>query len=678
MSSESEINGLAITAHSGREGPPDLRFIHYNDVYHVESGSSEPIGGVERFQTVVDDYRSAPRYHNLPELLTFFSGDVFNPSLESTVTKGQHMVPFLNKIGTDVACIGIGVIGLGEREWLGTINSLPPGLIYKSASKTAIELVPKLREQGADIVIAVTHQREPNDIKLANSVPPGLIDIVLGGHDHFYAHAVINGIHVLRSGTDFKQLSYVEAFRKPNSSGWEFNIIRRDIVRSIPIDPETGVLVAKLTSALKTKLEKPVGYTAAPLDGRFTTVRTRESNLGNFICDLMRFYYHADCAIMAGGTIRGDQVYPPGLLKLKDVLNCFPFEDPVVVLKVSGRNLVDSLENGVSQLPALEGRFPQVSNITFEYSASAPPGSRVNWVKVDGQPLDYEKYYTLATRGYMGRGKDGYTSLLVQSEGGEIEELVSEENGMLISAIIRQYFMSLKIMGKWRRMSPSLHKHWDGVHSRLHAQCGGSWIKTPSPAAEKSNIDMLLNAATTTTTTTTLEHRIQRTHHKTPKRPEMRRYGRYHDRSLNKRRKDIHNPDNKPLSHLPASSYPSSDESTSTKHSEGAHMDSESDSEPEILISSHEEMNYVTTTATSAAEEEYRIRLARKVLKKWMRLAGVQSSGCVDDAGEEFTPSWTWGIAPRCEGRILVRTRIVEDGQLNGVGRRKENVLNGV
>jgi 5'-nucleotidase len=35
--------------------------------------------------------------------------------------------------------IKIGLIALGEREWLGTINSLPPNLIYKSASQTAKE-----------------------------------------------------------------------------------------------------------------------------------------------------------------------------------------------------------------------------------------------------------------------------------------------------------------------------------------------------------------------------------------------------------------------------------------------------------------------------------------------------------------------------------------------------------
>lgn len=220
--------------------------------------------------------------------------------------------------------IKIGLIGLVEREWLDTINVLPPNLIYKSASATAEELVPGLREQGAEMIIAITHQREPNDNKLAETTSPGLIDLVLGGHDHYYQHSLLNGTHILRSGSDFKQLSYIEARRKADgTASWDFTIYRRDIVQQIPEDKSTVELVEKLTSALKAKLEKPVGYTAAPLDARFTTVRLKESNLGNFVCDLMRSFYQADCCIMAAGTVRGDQIYPPGVLKMKDIMNWY-------------------------------------------------------------------------------------------------------------------------------------------------------------------------------------------------------------------------------------------------------------------------------------------------------------------------------------------------------------------
>src|SRR4051794_1265862 len=98
-----------VTFKSDRDlsSPPDLRILHYNDVYHLDpSSSSEPVGGVARFQTAVNEYRSAERFQGQPELVTLFSGDVFNPSLESAVTKGKHMTPILNGIGTDCACVG--------------------------------------------------------------------------------------------------------------------------------------------------------------------------------------------------------------------------------------------------------------------------------------------------------------------------------------------------------------------------------------------------------------------------------------------------------------------------------------------------------------------------------------------------------------------------------------------
>ncbi|KAL8824164.1 MAG: hypothetical protein Q9170_008236, partial [Blastenia crenularia] len=433
------------------------------------------------------------QFRHLREQCTFpwLLANVLDPALGEGVALANCEKTMILEASNGVK---IGVIGLAEREWLDTINSLPPNLVYKSASEIAKELIPPLRDQGAEIIIALTHAREPSDIKLAEKTPPGLIDLILGGHDHFYAHQIINGTHILRSGTDFKQLSYIEAFHQPPSNlhnghspqnQWSFRITRHDITRSIPEDPTTLSLVSTLTSSLKRHLETPIGYTFAPLDARFTTVRTRESNLGNFVADLMRHHYTADCAIMAGGTIRGDQVYPPGILRLKDIMNCFPFEDPVIVIRVKGKAIREALENSVFLVPALEGRYAQVSGMRFCYDASAKPGERVKWVEVAGSPLDEGGEYTMATRGYMGRGKDGFTSLLVRSEGGEAEEIVSEENGILISMILRQYFMSLKVMRRWRRWEPSMGRHWDGVHEKLHGKEGAVDVVKPDGRGHK-------------------------------------------------------------------------------------------------------------------------------------------------------------------------------------------------
>ncbi|KAF3925503.1 Apyrase [Arthrobotrys entomopaga] len=346
--------------------------------------------------------------------------------------------------------IKIGVIGLVEEEWIATVNSIPPNVEYIDAASVAKELVPKLREDGAEMIIVVSHAREPNDVKLAKALPEGLIDIILGGHDHHYAHQIVNGTPVLRSGTDFKNLSYLTARRKSSGKGWDFDILKRDITSEIQEDEDAAKIVTDLTGALKAKMEKPIGITTVPLDSRFTIVRTQESNIGNFSCDVMRYFYNTDCALMASGTIRGDVIYEPGVIRIKDLLDCFPFQDPCVVIKISGEKIIAALENAFSKVPALEGRFPQVSGIRVTYDPEAEPYKRVRDVQIASQedpakyePLEKDKLYTMATREYMQRGKEGNEMMA------DCEVIVSAESGLLLSTILRQYFLSLKILGSW-------------------------------------------------------------------------------------------------------------------------------------------------------------------------------------------------------------------------------------
>ncbi|KAI9672305.1 MAG: hypothetical protein M1831_002121 [Alyxoria varia] len=635
---------------SNREEKPELRLLHYNDVYHMDSSSREPVGGIARFQSICNYYRNDPAFKNQSKLVTFFSGDAFNPSLESAVTKGVRSTGLSELLRTsvltpNVACVGnhdldfgvpqfrhlaqqcefpwllanvldpalgedvslgnaektkiietsngykIGVIGLVEREWLDTVNSLPPNLEYRSASATAKELVPKLREDGADIIIAVTHAREPNDLKLAEKTPPGFIDIIMGGHDHFYQHKLVNGIHLLRSGTDFKQLSYVEAWRKKDGSkGWDFDITRRDVLRSVPEDPEAAALVEKLGSRLKDKLEKPIGYTSAALDARFQTVRQQESNYGNFVCDLMRLYYEADCTIMAAGTIRGDQVYPPGILRAKDIMNCFPFEDPVVVIKVNGKAIVDALENGVSLYPALEGRFPQVSNIHFTFDPNAEPGSRITKAAIgDDDPVIPDKPYVLATRDYMIRGKDGYTSLLSNTSGGHAEEVVSEENGILISMLLRQYFLSLKVLGKWDHWGKSMGRHFDTcVHSNMP-------VKEPTTTSSSGG-------------------------------------------------------DQKPASSQARQENGPTDEDIAESDDDDV---IEGDVNEQISLKmSHTDSASSSHSRSKLEAQDRELGVMRRSFRKWARVAGLAGRITMQGGEEEFTPGWTKGITPKLEGRI--------------------------
>ena len=82
------VDELLVYSDGEENCAPEIRVLHYNDVYHIDASSAEPVGGIARFQTVCNYYRNNERFGGQPNLVTVFSGDAFNPSLESSVTKG--------------------------------------------------------------------------------------------------------------------------------------------------------------------------------------------------------------------------------------------------------------------------------------------------------------------------------------------------------------------------------------------------------------------------------------------------------------------------------------------------------------------------------------------------------------------------------------------------------------
>ena len=113
-----------------------------------------------------------------------------------------------------------------------------------------------------------------------------------------------------------------------------------------------------------------------------------------------------------------------------------PMVDPLWKLEVTGEQVLLALENGVSQYPKLEGRFPQVSGISFIFDPSQPSGERIcnNTVLVDGEPLERTRTYTLCTKGYIATGKDGYDVFK------SAKTLLDHEAGIILNTAVRNYF----------------------------------------------------------------------------------------------------------------------------------------------------------------------------------------------------------------------------------------------
>ena len=470
-----------------------ITIIHFNDVYNITPYDKDPVGGAARFVAAIKQ-----RYENP---LVLFSGDAFSPSIMSTFTKGKQMVPILNACNIQCAVIGnhdfdfgvdnlvklmaetnfpwlmsnvydnftgeplggglvthsfewqgkkIGLVGLVEEDWAVTLSTVDPNNItVNDFVEEGQTLAKELKEDGADFVIALTHMRWPNDEKLANSVDE--IDLFLGGHDHDTGHKVINGKHVLKSGSDFRHFGVITLDFSSGQADVVKSVEFFTVTSSLPEDPEIKDIVASFNDVIGQKMDVPLGYINAELDGRFSSVRTGETNLGNFITDIMARATDSDIALLNSGTLRSDRIHPPGSFKMKDLLAILPMMDSLVVLEINADQLLEALENGVAKYPALEGRFPQISGVTFKFSASQPGGKRIDRqsVFVQGVPLAYDRTYRLCTKSYLAEGKDGYDVFK------KCSILVDDENCPRLHTIIQNHFSMVRVLQGFKSVKTS-------------------------------------------------------------------------------------------------------------------------------------------------------------------------------------------------------------------------------
>jgi 5'-nucleotidase len=115
-----------------------------------------------------------------------------------------------------------------------------------------------------------------------------------------------------------------------------------------------------------------------------------------------------------------------------------------------GAQVLRCLENGVSQYPKLEGRFPQVSGIRFAFDPAKPAGERVDpkLVIVGDEELDPKRLYRMATKAYLADGRDGYDVLT------EATVLIDEENAPTLTTAVQNHFKAIAMKeGKTRKTS---------------------------------------------------------------------------------------------------------------------------------------------------------------------------------------------------------------------------------
>jgi 5'-nucleotidase/UDP-sugar diphosphatase len=437
--------------------PATITLLHANDLYEIAPVEGQ--GGLAELATLLKQERARSAHS-----LTTFGGDLISPSVLSGLTKGAQMIDLLNRLGVDIAVLGnhefdYGPLLLAERiegsrfTWLGTnvlgpdgkpaagtvatkvievagyrigffglltpetevLSSPGTGISFTPVAEAAAAASRELRAAGADLIVALTHEDLADDRALARRVKG--IDVILGGHDHDPMTIYEGGTLIAKAGHDAYYLAAIDLrldrVEKRGKKVLEVLPSWRYLsTAGMAPDPEIRQVVDRYQAELDQELSQPVGTTTVLLDTRRATVRVAESNFGDLVADAMRASVKAEVALTNGGGIRGDRTYEPGsVLTRKDMLRELPFGNVVMLIELSGADLLAALENGVSEVEDAAGRFPQISGMSFSYDPAKPAGSRVTDVKIGGAPLEPARIYKVATNEYIFGGGDGYAAL---------------------------------------------------------------------------------------------------------------------------------------------------------------------------------------------------------------------------------------------------------------------------
>ena len=164
-----------------------------------------------------------------------------------------------------------------------------------------------------------------------------------------------HGVWIVKSGTDFRALTELRISFPETPAPYARGSVavawkKHDIVAGLPEDPAMKAILDEYLLSREKQMAAEMGYVDCELDARFATVRTKESNAGNLVADILVQAHHhkgAECCIINGGLLRADRVQGPGKYLVKDLVDILPMSTISVLLGVPGKLFGSILENSV-------------------------------------------------------------------------------------------------------------------------------------------------------------------------------------------------------------------------------------------------------------------------------------------------------------------------------------------
>lgn len=317
-----------------------------------------------------------------------------------------------------------GVIGVSPTDLFARLKY---GQIFNELSidhidKTILDIqeeVDKLKAQGIDKIILLSHVGYPYDRKIAKSTDG--IDIILGGHSHHLLESVKENVNLFNSKSG-EPVVITQAGR----DGKNFGILNvewddKGIIKKVQNNVSTTRKFKRNPIAkyiFETILGKPeiigeIRTAPSPL----TADLIQASPLASFALDAIRKKTDADVAIVCSANLRG--YLEPGFVDTRVISELSPFKNKITTVEYSEKELVDAIKFAAKSFVNRNNKpgIMQVSGLKYTISKSGEIYN-MSFINKEGkeEPINInnprkDKFYKTAINDYYVAGNDDFAML---------------------------------------------------------------------------------------------------------------------------------------------------------------------------------------------------------------------------------------------------------------------------
>ncbi len=365
-----------------------------------------------------------------PPILAAFLDEATFPVISGNTRVADAETDLAGKIKEDVVLdLGgerVGILSVLATD-TGVTASPGPNVTFQDEIEYLKGAVARLEADGINKIILLSHVGFPRDQEIAAAVDG--IDVIVGGHSHTLLSNTVEGAPkypTMVSNPAGQDVPIVQAYAYSKYVG-ELKVVFDDagvvtsatgdtILLDASVTPDATIeaRVKELGAPIEEVKLRPVSATTAAIDGNRDICRTQECSMGNLVADAMLDRTRGQgvtIAIQNGGGLRAS--IDEGEITMGEVLTVLPFQNSIATFQMTGKDLKASIEQGLSEIEEIKGKFPQVAGLRYTFDKSvAPNEGRLQSIEtMEGGawvPLDDEKVYSVVTNNFMRGGGDGY------------------------------------------------------------------------------------------------------------------------------------------------------------------------------------------------------------------------------------------------------------------------------